>query len=85
MKKLKVLNIKKCTGCELCVMESQRQLKRATLQDSLIRVFKNKKENSEYLQYSVELDPQIDTLNVEKIREICPTRVLEIVEEQNEF
>ena len=70
MKKLKAVNLHKCTGCELCVMEAQRQMKKITLQDALIRVFKNKKEDSEYLQYSVELDPQVNTLEIEKIREI---------------
>jgi len=85
MKKLKAVNLHKCTGCELCVMEAQRQMKKITLQDALIRVFKNKKEDSEYLQYSVELDPQVNTLEIEKIREICPTRVLEIVEERDEL
>lgn len=40
-KKLRITFPQKCIGCELCVMEIQRQLGRVGLEGSLIRVFKN--------------------------------------------
>lgn len=82
-KKLNVKDIDKCVGCELCVLEAQRQLKKVGLEGSLIRVFKEKEENSEYLKNDLEIDPRINLLDIEKIKNICPKGVFEIIEESN--
>jgi NAD-dependent dihydropyrimidine dehydrogenase PreA subunit len=41
-KTLKAVRPEKCNGCELCVLESQRQLEKVGLEESLIRVFTGK-------------------------------------------
>jgi NAD-dependent dihydropyrimidine dehydrogenase PreA subunit len=79
---LKVSFPQKCIGCELCVLEAQRQLEKISLEGSVIRILKNKKANSEFLEYSIDLDPRINSLDINKIRNICPTGVFEIVEEE---
>jgi hypothetical protein len=79
---IKPKNIEKCNGCELCVLESQRQLKKVGLEESLIRVFSKRKENSEYLEHSIEIDPRVTALNLEKIKNICPREVFEVEEEE---
>lgn len=83
-KNLKVSFPQKCIGCELCVLEAQRQLKKVGLEGSLIRIFKNRPENKKFLEYSVELDPRINDLEVERIKNICPTEVFEISEEESD-
>lgn len=80
---LKVAFPQKCIGCELCVAEAQRQLKKVGLEGSLIRILRNKKENSEFIEYSIDLDPHIDRLDIESIGKTCPTEVFEIVREEN--
>lgn len=40
-KVLKISFPEKCIGCELCVLEAQRQLGKLGLEGSLIRVFRN--------------------------------------------
>lgn len=80
-KVLKVFKPEKCNGCELCVLETQRQLEKVGLEGALIRVFRNKKSASEYPQYSLDIDPRINSLNIEKIKTICPQEVFEIEEE----
>lgn len=82
-KTLKPTRKERCNGCELCVLEAQRQLGRVGLEEALIRIFKKKKENSEYLEHSIEIDPRIEALNLEKIEKICPKAVFEIIEEKN--
>ena len=79
---IKPKNSDKCNGCELCVLEVQRQLKKVGLNESLIRIFSKRKENSEYLDYSIDVDPRISSLDLEKIQKICPKEVF-IVEEEN--
>lgn len=81
---LKVAFPQKCIGCELCVLEAQRQLNKVGLEGSVIRILKNKKANSEFLEYHIDVDPRINTLDINKIREICPTGVFEIVEEEED-
>lgn len=71
----------KCIGCELCVAEVQQQLGKVGLEGALIRVFRSKKDNSEYLEFKIEIDPRVKALDMEKIQEICPNNVFEIVEE----
>lgn len=77
VKRLKITHQPKCTGCELCVMETQRQLKKVGLNDSLIRILKKKGST-----FQVELDPQIQNLNIQAISDICPTKVLKTTEEE---
>lgn len=82
-KNLKVSFPQKCTGCELCVFEAQRQLKKVGLEGALIRIFKKREEDKKFLEYSIELDPHINKLDVERIKNICPTEVFEITEEES--
>ncbi len=81
-KTLKPTQQEKCNGCELCLLESQRQLKKVGLEESLIRIFRNKKDNDHKLELRVEIDPRVNMLHMEKIAEICPKDVLEIVDEE---
>lgn len=79
---LKVKFPNKCIGCDLCTLEAQRQLKKIGLEGAPIRILKTKKENNGYLEYSIDIDPRINDLNIEKIKKICPTGVFEIMEEE---
>lgn len=81
---LKVQFPQKCIGCELCIFEIQRQMNKAGLEGSLIRVLKSPKENSRFLEYSIQLDPLVYKFDIEQIKEICPTDVFEIVKEQQD-
>ena len=65
----------KCNGCELCILEAQRQLKKVGLEESLIRIFRDS-EN----RFQVEIDPRVSVLDMEKIKKICPKDVFEIIE-----
>ncbi len=79
-KTLKVAFPEKCVGCEMCVMEAQRQLTKIGLEGALIRVFRNTNTKMGYIEYSLEIDPRISNLDVEKIQKICPKGVFEIEE-----
>jgi len=81
-KYLKVAFPQKCIGCELCVMEAQRQLNKVGLEGSLIRIFRNKKKGTDFLEYSIETDPRISMLDIEKIAASCPTDVFEIIDKE---
>ncbi len=83
-KTIKPTQIDKCNGCELCVLESQRQLKKVGLEESLIRVFRKKSSNQQKIEFELEIDPRINVLDIEKIVSICPRNVLEILEENTE-
>jgi ferredoxin len=82
-KYLKVVFPEKCIGCELCVAETQRQLNNIGFEGALIRIFKEQKEGGEGLVFSIQIDPRVNELDLEKIKEICPTKVFSI-EEQDE-
>lgn len=82
-KSLKVKYQKQCIGCELCVFEVQRQLKKVGLDGALIRIIKNKPAEDKKLEFYVELDPQVNHLDIERVLKICPTNVYEIVETQD--
>ena len=75
-----------CNGCEMCVFEAQRQVGKVGLEESLITVFKKStasdKPNTDKVNYSLEIDPRISALNLEKISKICPRDVFEISEEE---
>ncbi len=73
-KVLKVLLPKKCNGCELCIHEAQRQLGRAGPEGSFIRIFRDSS------GFSIVLDPQVNTLDVEQIKNICPNDVFEVLD-----
>ena len=77
---IKIAFSKKCTGCELCLMEAQRQLGKVGLDGSPIRIFRNS-ENG--LSFEIDLDPVVNELDVRKISEICPEKVF-IVEDLGE-
>lgn len=67
-------------------MECQRQLNKVGLEQSLIRVLKTKKTDSEYPSFNIDMDPRVNKLDTLKIKKICPTDVFEISEEDiNEF
>ncbi len=79
-KVLKATFKKNCIGCELCVIEAQRQLGRLGLEGSPIRIFRELNEK-EKIVYSVEIDPRVNKLDIEKIEKLCPTLVFTIEEE----
>ncbi len=79
-KRLTIAFPEKCIGCELCVLETQRQLKLVGLEGALIRIFRSKKDDKAFLEYSISMDPHVNELNIEKIKKICPTGVFEISE-----
>ena len=81
---LKPTQIDRCHGCEMCVFESQRQLKKVGLEESLIRVFRKKIPNQEKIEFKLEIDPRINVLNIEKISSICPRNVFEVLEDYTE-
>lgn len=78
-KLLKVMLPEKCIGCELCVYEAQRQLGKLGLEGGFIRIFRE----ASGTEFSVVLDPQVNTLDVEKIKDICPRGVFEVLEGEN--
>ena len=73
---LKATQEDKCNGCELCILESQRQLKKVGLEESLIRIFKGNSESS----FRIDIDPRINVIDIEKIKNICPKEVFETSE-----
>lgn len=84
MKTLKIKFQKDCIGCELCVFEAQRQLKKVGLDGALIRIRKSKTEETKKLEFYVEIDPHINKLDVERIAQICPKNVFEISDEEHD-
>jgi len=85
----KILKIKfpeKCNGCELCVMEIQRQMGKVGLDGSLIRILRENDAGG--LSFVVDMDPKVNEVNVEEIAKICPAGVFEVsdlIEEDNGF
>ncbi|MFZ2664102.1 MAG: hypothetical protein WAX66_01965 [Patescibacteria group bacterium] len=73
----------KCNGCELCLLEAQRQLKKVGLEESLIRIFRKKNDENQEIEMQVEIDPRISMLHVEKISKICPKNVFEVTDDEN--
>jgi hypothetical protein len=78
LKILKPTQKDKCIGCELCLFESQRQLKKVGLEGSLIRVFRKITPEKQKIEFEIELDPRVNMLDTEKISSICPKQVLEV-------
>lgn len=73
----------KCNGCELCLIELQQQLEKLGLEDSLIRIFVTKETGKEYPAYTPEIDPRVNSLDIESVKKICPKLVFEIEELEN--
>jgi len=73
----------KCIGCELCILEMQRQINKIGFEGSVIRVLKKPRENADGLEYSIVLDPQVNNFDIKKIKEICPTQVFTIEDQEN--
>lgn len=82
-KTIKATQTDKCIGCELCLFEAQRQLNKVGLEESLIRVFRQKSPDKQKVDFEIEIDPRVNILDVEKIVSICPRGVLEIQESDN--
>jgi ferredoxin len=72
----------RCNGCELCVLEAQRQLKRVGLTDAPIRILRDTSKSSVYFHVDIESD--VNNLNIKEIAKVCPTAVFEILEEEDE-
>ncbi|NBO17479.1 MAG: hypothetical protein EBV07_01130 [Proteobacteria bacterium] len=72
----------RCNGCELCVLEVQRQLERVGLTDSPIRILRDSSKSTVY--FHVEIDPSVNNLNIKEVIKVCPTSVFEIIEEEDE-
>ena len=81
---LKVSFPENCIGCELCVAETQRQMQKVGLDGALIRVFKDRKDSSDVIVFSIELDPRVNSIDIEKIIEICPTKVFTVEDKEDE-
>jgi len=74
---LKVAFKDRCNGCELCVMEVQRQVGNVGLDGALLRVLREKNE------FSIDMDPQINRLDIAKIESICPRAVFTVEKEDS--
>jgi len=79
---LKPTQPEKCIGCEMCVFEAQRQLKKVGMEESLIRVFRKKSEGKQNVEFELEIDPRINILDIDKISSICPRSVFEVLTER---
>ena len=77
-KTIKIIREDKCNGCEMCVMESQRQLKKVGLEGSYMRILRHIEKGT---KFEVCIDPKIQDLNIKKIVTLCPRGVLEETEE----
>ena len=73
----------KCIGCELCILEMQRQINKIGFEGSVIRILKKPREDTDGLEYSIVLDPQVNKFDIKKIKEICPTQVFTIENQEN--
>ena len=54
------------------------------LEGSFIRIFRKPAIAKDFLEFSIDLDPQINSLNLLQLKEICPTGVFEIMEKEEE-
>lgn len=74
---LKIELPQNCNGCELCVFEAQRQVKKIGLEGSAIRIFRAPA-GVGAVAFTIDMDTTAATLDVEKIKRICPRAVFEI-------
>lgn len=86
---LKITFPENCIGCELCVLEVQRQLNKAGLDGSPIRIFRNQEEDViGEVAFTIDMDKSVNELKIEKVKNICPTGVFtieDIAEEEEHF
>ncbi|OGC47896.1 hypothetical protein A2886_01400 [candidate division WWE3 bacterium RIFCSPHIGHO2_01_FULL_42_13] len=82
-KVLKASFEKNCIGCELCVLEVQRQLGKVGLEGSPIRIFRKEK-SADKLSFSVDIDPSVNELDIEKVHNICPALVFTLEDSEEE-
>jgi len=73
----------RCNGCELCILEAQRQLGKVGLSDTPVRVLRDASSSNLYFHLVI-YEEALENLNLEEIVKICPTGVFEIIEEENE-
>lgn len=85
MKKLTLKFPNKCTGCELCVLEAQRQLSVVGIEESLIRIFRDTDKKTNKPLFCIELDPRVNELDIACIKQICPEGVFEVTEEEQQI
>jgi len=72
----------RCNGCELCVLEVQRQLGKVGISDAPIRILRDSSKSTLY--FHLDIDSSVNNLNIKEIVKICPTSVFEIIEEEDE-
>ena len=73
----------RCNGCELCLLEAQRQVGKIGLSDSPIRILRDS--SSSNLYFHVVIDEELlEKINLDEIVKICPTGEFEIIEEEND-
>jgi len=65
-------------GCEMCVLESQQQLKTAGLEGSYIRILRDLNDGTKFV---VNVDPRVEELNIKRVVKSCPKEVFLEVEE----
>jgi len=73
-KTIKAAKQDRCIGCEMCVMECQRQLKKIGLEGAPIRILRN---ICTGVEFEVSIDPRLFELNTRKIIDSCPRQVFE--------
>jgi len=76
---LKATYPERCIGCEMCVFECQHQATRTGLAGSLIRIFRNRGKDT--VNFGVDIDPRVNKLNIDNIKDICPQGVFSVEEE----
>ena len=81
-KVLKASFEKNCIGCDLCVVEVQRQLGKVGLEGSPIRIFRSKADSG--ILFTVDLDPSVNKLDIERIEKGCPALVFTLEDGEKE-
>lgn len=81
-KTLNILFPEKCIGCELCVIECQKQLGKIGLDGALIRVLKSRDFKNNQIKFAIEIDPKVNDMDIKKISHICPAGVFSIEEKE---
>jgi len=73
----------RCNGCELCILEAQRQLSKVGLTDSPIRILRDTSSANLFFHVVID-DDYLNKINLDEIVKICPTGVFEIIEEEDD-
>jgi len=80
---LKVIFPEKCMGCELCVMEAQRQMGILGFEGALIRVLRDESKLGIPV-LCLDIDPNISRFDLDRIAKICPNGIFAVEEEIEE-